>query len=73
MNDKTLLKLIDLSCIFMITFGTYLLFSVPNDLELIKIATPEEIAGWVLGFVTLLFGGLVYVFSEKMFMKEVKK
>ena len=70
MNDETLLRCVDFISITLIALGICLLMSAPDSIELIKIATLKEIAGGVLGIICFFFGGLIYVHSNRIFIKK---
>ena len=73
MNDKTLLRFIDFTGITFIALGVCLLMSAPDSIELIKVATPKEIATIIIGNVTFFSGGFIYLFSKKIFLREEKE
>ena len=75
MNDDIdmVLKMIRVTCIFLIAVGVYLIMSFPNSIELIKLATPREIMGGIFGIIYILSGALTYVYAERIFLKVAKK
>ena len=73
MSDKFFLRFIDCVGIMLIALEAGLLISSPGSIELIKVATPKEIATIIIGNVTFFSGGFIYLFSKKIFLREEKE